>query len=317
MPLAFKIIIALVVLFAVLEIALGFVFFFIALGSKKREDVTVPRKNSLFEANKDHPTLIAGYKWYDTTYHQYVTIKNRKDETLHAAEFRNPSNSNVWAITVHGWTNVHRELSSYAMEYYRRGFNVLMPDLRGHGESEHKYVSMGWLDRLDIVDWVNSIVKENPNAKIIIHGVSMGAATTMMTTGETLPENVIFAVADCGFTSVKDIMVDQTKRKYHLPVPLTVPVGSLVNRLMNGFFFGKGSAVEQLKKSKTPTLFIHGDKDNFVLPENLGKVYSACAAEKDMFVVEGAEHAVSNIWFHELYWNKVDEFMSKYLTVYA
>ncbi len=294
-------------------VALGFVFFFIALGSKRREDETIPCKNSLFERNADNKNLKIGYKWYDDTYKQEVTIKNRKGITLHGMEFRNPENTNVWVIVLHGWTNVKREVSSYAMEHYKRGFNVLIPDLRGHGNSESKYVTMGWLDRLDVVDWTESIVKENPKAKIILHGVSMGAATTMMTTGEKLPENVVMAIEDCGFMGVKEIFTDQCIRKYHLPPKLVMPQASLVCKLINGFFLGEASCVKQLKKSKTPTLFLHGDKDNFVLLENLEPVYKACAAEKEKYIIKGAEHALSSHWFHEEYWNVVNDFVDRHL----
>ena len=110
---------------AVLYLALGFLFFKIALGSKRRKDETVPCKDSLFERNADNKILRDGYKWYDENYKQSVSIKSREGKTLHAMEFRNPSNSNIWAICIHGWTNVKREMSAYAMEYYRRGFNVL------------------------------------------------------------------------------------------------------------------------------------------------------------------------------------------------
>ncbi len=309
---ALTVLIVLAVLFLIVYVGLGFVFFFIALGNKKRPDPKVPCKDSLFERNADNPNLVAGYKWYDNTYHQEVIIKNRKGENLHGVEFRNPSNSNVWVVCLHGWTNVNREMSSYAMEFYKRGFNVLLPDLRGHNNSEHKYVTMGWLDRLDVVDWINNIVEENPKARIIIHGVSMGGATTMMTTGEELPENVIVAIEDCGFTSVKDIFVDQCIRKYHLPPKIVIPQATMVNKLINGFFFGEASAVEQVKKSKTPTLFVHGDKDDFVLLSNLDPVYEACAAPKEKYIVRGAEHAVSSHWCHGEYWEVVDAFLQKY-----
>lgn len=298
----------------VLWLALGLVFFFIALGSKRREDETVPGKNSLFERNADNKNLIEGYKWYDENYKQEVTIKGTHGKNLHGVEFRNPSNSNIWVICIHGWTNVKREMSSYAMEFYRRGFNVILPDLHGHGNSESKFVSMGWLDRLDIVDWANSIAEENPKSKIIIHGVSMGGATTMMTTGEKLPENVVLAIEDCGFTGVYDIFLDQCIRKYHLPPVLVMPTASFWNKIFNGFFFKQASTIKQLEKSVTPTLFMHGDKDDFVLFENLDKVYNACAAPKEKYVFHGAEHAVSSHWLHEEYWQVVDAFLEKYLT---
>ncbi len=301
------------VVLLILYFALGVVFFFIALGNKKRPDMTVPCKDGLFERNADNENIIAGYKWYDNTYHQEIIIKNRKGENIHAVEFRNPSNSNVWVVCLHGWTNVNREMSSYAMEHFKRGANILLPDLRGHNNSEHKYVTMGWMDRLDVVDWINSIVKENPKAKIIIHGTSMGGATTMMTTGEALPENVVLAIEDCGYTSVKDIFTDQAIRKYKLPPKLILPQASLICKLVNGFFLGEASCIKQLKKSKTPTLFIHGDKDDFVLLSNLQPVFDACAAPKEKYIVKGAEHAVSSHWFHEEYWQVVDAFVAKYL----
>lgn len=315
MRMAIIIVAVVIAVFLVLYFGLGVAFFLFALGNKKRPDPTVPCKNSLFERNADNENLIAGYKWYDNTYHQELIIKNRDGKNIHAAQFLNPSNSNTWAICLHGWTNVNREMSSYAMEYYKRGFNVLLPDLRGHNNSEHKFVTMGWNDRLDIVDWINNIVKENPKARIVIHGTSMGGATTMMTTGEKLPENVVLAVEDCGYAGVKEIFTDQCVRKYHVPPKMIMPQASLVNKIVNGFFFGQASCVKQLKKSKTPTLFIHGDKDDFVLLENLEPVYNACAAPKEKHIIKGAEHAVSSHWFHEEYWQIVDGFLKKYFDV--
>ncbi len=309
----FKIIVAIIIVLFVLWLALGVAFFFIALGQKRREDPTVPAKNSLFERNADNKNLIAGYKWFDNTPHTELLIDSfESGKKLHGQYFEN-KDSSLWAITIHGWTNINREMSSYAMEYYNRGFNVIIPDLRGHGNSETNYVSMGWLDRLEIVRWIEYIVAENPDAQIILHGVSMGAATTMMTTGESLPSNVVCAVEDCGFSGVYDIFEDQCIRKYHLPPKIVMPSAGIANMFFNRFSFKKASAVEQLKKSKTPTLFIHGDKDDFVLFENLDKVYNACAAEKEKYVIHGAEHAVSSHWFHEEYWEAVEKFINKYV----
>lgn len=316
MDLTTKLIIAAAIVIAVIIIlwlALGFVFFKIALGAKRREDPTVPAKNSLFERNADNINLKTGYKWFDETPHTELLIpSHEKGKKLHSQYFEN-DNKNLWAITIHGWTNINREMSSYAMEYYNRGFNVIIPDLRGHGNNETNYVSMGWLDRLEIVDWINYIVKNNPDAQIVLHGVSMGAATTMMTTGESLPKNVVCAVEDCGFTSVYDIFEDQCIRKYHVPPKIVMPAAGFANHIFNHFSFKKASAVEQLKKSKTPTFFMHGDKDDFVLFENLDKVYDACAAEKEKYVIKGAEHALSSHWFHEEYWEAVDRFLVKHV----
>ena len=97
-----------------------------------------------------------------------------------------------------------------------------------------------------------------------------------------------------------------------MPPKIVMPAANIANLILNGFSFKKASAVEQLKKSKTPTLFMHGDKDDFVLFENLDKVYAACAAPKEEYVIHGAEHAVSSHWFHEEYWDRVDRFIAEY-----
>ena len=72
-----------------------------------------------------------------------------------------------------------------------RGYSVLLPDLRASGKSEGKYIGMGWLDRADIKRWVEYINNNYPNKKIILYGVSMGAATVMMSAGENL-KNVVY-----------------------------------------------------------------------------------------------------------------------------
>src|SRR5690606_19801958 len=109
---------------------------------------------------------------------------------LHAYKVINKTPSNKWAITVHGYTSEGLNMSSYAKKYYDMRYNILIPDLRGHASSEGDYIGMGWDDRLDIISWIKSIIKNDKNAEIVLHGVSMGAATVTMASGEDLPNNV-------------------------------------------------------------------------------------------------------------------------------
>ena len=131
-----------------------------------------------------------------------LTESNYTDETL--TSFDNLNLHAYKVFTVHGYTSEGINMSSYAKNYYDIGYNVLIPDLRSHGLSEGDYIGMGWDDRLDIIDWINTILEYNPNAEIVLHGVSMGAATVSMVSGEDLPSNVKAIVADCGYTSVWD-----------------------------------------------------------------------------------------------------------------
>ena len=96
--------------------------------------------------------------------------------------------------------------------------HAVAPDLRACGESEGDYVGMGWLDRKDVLQWIDYIIEQDPEAKIVVHGISMGAATTMMTAGESTPDNVKAFVEDCGYTSVWDIFSSELQLRFGLPV---------------------------------------------------------------------------------------------------
>ena len=93
-----------------------------------------------------------------------------------------------WAVLVHGYSTGKEYMQEYARVYYENGYNVLMPDLRAHGDSQGNFVGMGWLDRMDILRWVEFIVSEDPAAEIVLHGISMGASAVMMASGDIFPK---------------------------------------------------------------------------------------------------------------------------------
>ena len=204
-------------------------------------------------------------------------------------------------------------MTKYAQKFYEKGYNVLLPDLRGHGKSEGDYIGMGWHDRYDIIDWANYLIKENTGNEIILYGVSMGAATVMMTAGEELPDNVKLAIEDCGYTSAWDILKYQLKEIYHLPVfPILYAANGSCKKNAN-YKLKEASAIKQVEKSNIPILFIHGDEDKFVPFEMLDKLYDAADCEKEKLVIEGAGHGESSTKDPELYWKTIDEFIDKYI----
>ncbi|NLA76629.1 MAG: alpha/beta hydrolase [Clostridiales bacterium] len=252
-------------------------------------------------------------EWHDLQNIEKIQILNRSGETVHCQLIRSPYPSELWCVCIHGYTSDPRGMSLYAKEFNRRGYNVLLPVMRGHAESEHNYVSMGWHDRFDVEDWIKYIVRLHPAAQIILHGISMGGATVMMITGDPLPENVKCALEDCGYTSVWEEFSDQLKVMYKLPVfPFLFAANSVAKRAFK-LDFKEASSVEQLKKSVTPTLFIHGEQDTFVHFKMLDRVYEACAAQKDKLIIPDATHANSAEIHSDLYWNKVDEFLTKHI----
>ena len=222
--------------------------------------------------------------------------------------------SHSYVILCHGYGNQAAGMQEYGQHFYEQGYSVLMPNARASGDSEGAYMGMGWPERRDIVKWANTLVKSDPQAKIALFGVSMGAATVMMVSGEAdLPANVKCVVEDCGYTSVWDEFTAQLKELYGIPPVPVLSAASLVTRLRAGYFLGEASALAQVKKSATPTLFIHGDKDTFVPFSMLDELYNAASCEKEKLVVEGAEHAKSREVDPELYWGTVDAFLNRYM----
>ena len=223
-------------------------------------------------------------------------------------------NSNKWAIVVHGYGGSGKLMSDKSKYFYDMGYNVLIPDLRGHGKSEGDYIGMGWKDRLDIISWINFIIKENPNAEIVLHGTSMGAATVLMTSGENLPSNVKAIVADCAYTSAWDEFSYQLETYLKVPSYYILNVTNMVTKLKAGYSLKEASALECVKKATVPILFIHGDKDKFVPYSMMDKLYDATNSPKEKLTIDGGEHANSDLVSPFLYWLTVEDFLNQYVT---
>lgn len=240
---------------------------------------------------------------------QTVTIFSDEGMRLCSELIPAESESHKWAIAVHGYRGVHSDVYPLALYYSEENYNVLMPDLRGCGDSEGDYVGMGWLDRKDMLRWIDLILQKDPEAEIVLHGISMGGATVCMTSGEDLPANVKAIVSDCAYTSVWDIFSDELKLLFHLPDFPILHLASAFCSLRAGYGFREASSLEQVKKATVPMLFIHGSEDNFVSTDMVYVLYDACAAEKELLVVDGAWHGTSCNHNPELYFETLFSFL--------
>ena len=200
------------------------------------------------------------------------------------------------AIVLHGWRNCAIDFMYIGRLYHQElGYNVLMPDLHAHGLSEGEVIGMGWKERLDVLCWMRVAAGLFRSDSFVVHGVSMGAATTMNVSGEEMPAEVkeVRFVEDCGYTSVWDEFSYELKDEFGLPdFPLMYST-SLLCRLRNGWSFGEASPLRQVAKCRWPMLFIHGDNDHFVPSWMVKPLYEAKPAPKSLWVTAGTEHALS------------------------
>ena len=260
------------------------------------------------EVEEDVNWLVKNSNYADKYINSFDNLK------LHVYEVKNENKTNKWAIVVHGYTSEGELVSSKAKHFYEMGYNVLVPDLRGHGKSEGDYIGMGWDDRLDIIEWINNILEDNPNSEIILHGTSMGAATVLSTSGENLPNNVKAIIADCGYTSVWNEFTYQLKALFNLPSFPVMNLSNMVTMVKAGYSLKDASPIEQVAKSKTPILYIHGDKDDFVPYYMMDELYRATSSEKSKLTVQNAGHGKADLVNPDLYWNTVTDFLSKYMS---
>jgi fermentation-respiration switch protein FrsA (DUF1100 family) len=217
------------------------------------------------------------------------------------------------AILAHGYNGDGRQLDVFARIFHEKfGMPVLLPEARGYGLSQGAYIGFGWPERLDMAAWFR-LLKERGTEQIVLFGVSMGASTALMTSGEKVPPELRLVIADCGYTSVMEELAWQLKRVYRIVCPPLLRAVSRLTKKRAGYGFEEASALEQVKKSRTPTLFIHGEADTFVPFEMCGRLYGACTAEKELFTVPGAEHGLACYTDTGAYERRLALFMEKYL----
>ncbi|WP_029323746.1 alpha/beta hydrolase [Butyrivibrio sp. AE3004] len=276
-------------------------------------DLAVVPKKKTQEEIDSNPIDTKSVKWLrELPEREDLHINSIDGLRLHAHFIKANTESHKYAICIHGVNSDGEYMALYAKHYHDMGINVLLPDNRGFGESEGDYTGYGYFDRLDILEWIYYILRMDKDARILLHGTSMGAAITLMTTGEHLPDNVVFAVADSSYTTLTEEFTDVYKgMKSFVPPSVAIFVIRLLILLKCGYDINKVDVLNAVSKSKTPTLFIHGDEDSLIDPQMCARLYEKCSAPKQYCLILGANHVKGAYVDPDKYWNKIDSLMEK------
>lgn len=234
---------------------------------------------------------------------------------LEATHFSPRQDSERWVIIAHGYGCTQQNSWYIAENYLLMGYHVLTPDLRASGNSEGKYLTMGYKEGGDIAAWARLIARRHPQARIILHGVSMGAATVMIAAArEDLPTQTVACIEDCGYTSAFDLLVHQLTVSFNLPA---FPAMNLLDwrcQKVAGFSLHDAEPVMAVRRSKLPILFIHGKKDTLVPVDMAEKLFKeARVPEKKLLLVDGAIHAASSQKDQKRYFQTVSDFVRPYM----
>lgn len=246
-----------------------------------------------------------------------VTIlKNQNEENVRKIKnIAEEKKFDKWIIAVHGYKSSGDLILCDVFPFLQRGYNVLLPDLRGHGLSDGKYVGMGYHDHFDLLKWIDYLVSIHPDCKIALFGLSMGASTVMTVSGEKLPKNVKAIIEDCGFTSYENQMKHLFSLRGKKYKKWLMKIYSKINKIMWGYDYKQPDAIKYLKNNTTiPMLFLHGEKDDFVPVKFAKDAYNAVSVkEKELLIIPNAGHTYSMHKDYLSYFNIVDKFLDRHV----
>lgn len=286
-----------------------------ALVSAERE-----RNSDLAQMEKRFPELKS---WVDSlqavgALRDTFVVMPTTGKRAHALFVRSPRAKGRTAVLVHGYCDNATRMLPIARIYNRELWaNVLLPDLYAHGQSDGDAIQMGWKDRLDVLHWISLAPElfrtEADSMRLVVHGISMGAATTMCVSGEQTPQYVKCFVEDCGYTSVWNEFSNEISARFSLPdFPLMYTASWLV-QVKYGWNFNEASPLKQVAKCQKPMLFIHGDNDTFVPTWMVYPLYEAKPQPKALWIAHGSKHADAYGDYKEEYTHRVLEFVKKYM----
>ena len=292
-------------------IVAGFVAFQIAIArpKKKKPPTDELRKGRELIREKNNAYLFS----LDP---EDVGIKSKDGLNLKAWFLPAVNNKKRFVICVHGYKCNGPDEFSHMVPFYHDelDYNYLLPDNRAHGRSEGKYIGFGALDHKDILQWVDYLVERfGDEIEIILHGISMGAATVMLANSANPPDQVKIIVEDCGYTNAYEEIANTLKDIIHFNFTPLISLTSLICKLRAGYSFKDADCIGRLPLAKNPILFIHGGADTFVPTEMGLRLHEACTVDKDLLIVDGAVHAYSYYDAPKEYQKKVKDFIVKHV----
>ena len=243
--------------------------------------------------------------------HEEMSITSFDGLTLRGKFYEYAPNAPI-ELMFHGYRGTaERDLSGGVARCFQLGRSALLVDQRGCSDSEGNVISFGINEHRDCLAWLDfAIQRFGKDVKIILTGISMGASTVLMVSDKKLPPNVLGILADCGFSSAKDI-IKKVIRQMGLPAEVGYPFVKLGAKLFGHFDLESHSAVEAVKNATVPVIFFHGDGDDYVPCEMSRINYEACTSKKKLVIIPRAGHGLSYPVAPDTYLNALREFFGE------
>lgn len=304
---ALLIILLTLILIFVLLLAGVFWFVFVRRNNGNLEDINDP-KNEIFgdwrpQIQKEIDYIHSmPYRWVETVSFDGVILKARY--------FDRSCKKTV--VMFHGYRSAAvRDFAGAIRFCFNQGFNVLLVDQRAHGKSGGQIITFGVKESRDALAWVEFVSEKYAPEKIVLGGMSMGATTVLLASGKPLPNSVKAVIADCGFTTPKEIMESVAKSRYNINIAPLIPTINLCCRVIGRFSITDDSTITALEKCKTPVLLIHGEADGLVPCEMSRRSFEKCNEKCKLLTIPKAGHGFSSIVDRERVFTEVKDFFAK------
>ena len=304
--------IVLIVLIALIILVLltSLVCFFMTFYSNrhaKKDEIFLPEGE---EYLKYRPTIVKDIEDARKMNYVEMSIKSFDGLTLKGRYYELEKGLPM-EIMMHGYRGTgERDLSTGIKRAHICNRNALVIDQRASGHSEGHVITFGIKESKDCLSWINHCIEYfGKDIKILITGISMGAATVMNASAYDLPSNVVGILADCGYDSAKNIII-KTIKEMKLPPKIFYPFVKLGARIYGGFNLEEISPLEAMKKCKLPIIFMHGTKDSIVPAYMSKNVYDLCQSTKRLVYIEGSDHGIAYLVDPEKYVSELEDFFS-------
>ncbi|MBQ7871936.1 MAG: alpha/beta hydrolase [Oscillospiraceae bacterium] len=275
---------------------------------KPAEEFAIPR-GKIYEPYRD--TMVNWMKETRSFACEEVSITSFDGLTLRGKYYECRPGAPI-ELMFHGYRgSAERDLCGGVQRCFALGRSALVVDQRACGRSEGRVITFGINESRDCLRWVDFMIEHfGKDVRIILTGISMGAATVLMAGGMDLPENVVGILADCGYTSAREI-IHKVIRQINLPDRLLYPFVRLGARLYGRFDLEELSPLEAVQRCRVPVIFFHGESDDFVPCEMSRENFAACAAPKRLLTVPEAGHGLCYLVDGEGYLTALREFFGE------
>lgn len=239
-----------------------------------------------------HSVMLEWMKEVRTYQYEEITVTSFDGLKLYGRYYECKPDATI-EIMFHGYRgSSERDLCGGVQRAFALGHSVLLVSQRASGPSGGHVISFGINESRDCRTWIEYAVSRfGPTVKIILTGISMGASTVLIAAGSPLPDNVIGVLADCGYSTARDI-IQKVIRQIGLPVKPLYPIIKFSARLFGCFDLEETTPLEAIKNCRIPVIFFHGTNDDYVPFEMSQLNFDACPSRKQLILVPGAGHGL-------------------------